>query len=388
METGRNRVASHFGLTRGALAAIATISAVGIAVSLMPPLVSLNLSARGVSESTIGLLVATISLSSLAVTPFATSIAARLGTARLIAVSTLVGALLIPTVWFTQSLALLFAIMFVYGAALTLCFTLSEYWINAATSEGRRGFVMGIYATILSLGFATGPAIVALLGFDSVRPFLVGAGVMALSAIPALLARGISPDFSHASRRRFSGFILAVPTATLGVFVFAMGEQSGFTFLPLWGGHLGFDPTAATLLASAMTLGNVALQIPIGLLADRFDRRKVLLACGLIGTLGMALAWAVSGSLPAVMGVLFIWGGATAGLYTVGLAHLASRFSGADLASANAAFIFCYGLGMLSGPVTVGMAMTRAPIAGLPLVLAVAFGAYSIVVALRIARHV
>ncbi len=47
-------------------------------------------------------------------------------------------------------------------------------------------------------------------------------------------------------------------------------------------------------------------------------------------------------------------GGVVAGLYTVGLAHLGSRLGGADLAAANAAFIFCYSLGMLVGPQTLG----------------------------------
>jgi MFS family permease len=173
--------------------------------------------------------------------------------------------------------------------------------------------------------------------------------------------------------------------ATFGVFVFAMSEQSGFAFLPLWGSHLGFDPSLAVLLAAAMTLGNVVFQIPIGFLADRVDRRLVLLACGLVGSLGMAAAWAVSGSAPALMLVLLVWGGASAGIYTVGLAHLASRFSGGDLAGANAAFIFCYALGMLIGPVAVGDAMARAPTYGLPLVLGSAFAVYSLVVALRIA---
>jgi MFS family permease len=46
-----------------------------------------------------------------------------------------------------------------------------------------------------------------------------------------------------------------------------------------------------------------------------------------------------------------------AALYTVGLAHLGSRLTGRDLASANAAFVFCYGLGMLLGPQVIGIAM-------------------------------
>jgi hypothetical protein len=101
----------------------------------------------------------------------------------------------------------------------------------------------------------------------------------------------------------------------------------------------------------------------------------------------MLIAWSVSASLPALVIVLFLWGGATAGIYTVGLAHLASRFSGADLAGANAAFIFCYALGMLAGPLAIGDAMSRAPVAGLPLVMSTVFAGYAIIVALRIARR-
>ena len=87
-----------------------------------------------------------------------------------------------------------------------------------------------------------------------------------------------------------------------------------------------------------------------------------------------------------LVAALFLWGGATAGIYTVGLAHLASRFSGADLAGANAAFVFCYALGMLVGPLAIGDAMARAPIAGAyRSLLGVVFCAYTIIVALRIA---
>jgi MFS family permease len=378
--------AGRLGLTRGALAAIGTMVAIGIAVSLLPPLLSLNLSARGVSERIIGLLVAANALASLFVTPFASGIAARFGTARVIVAATLFAAALFPAMWAFQSLAVLFPLVFVYGAAMTLCFTLSEFWINAAAPAHRRGFVIGLYATVLSIGFALGPAVVSLFGYASPLPFLAGAAIMTMGALPAFLARKISPDFGDAPRRPFAGFIFAVPVATAGVFVFAGAEQSSFTFLPLWGRELGLAAETAVLLTSAMVLGQVALQIPIGLLADRVDRRVVLLGCGLVGAIGIFVAHAVSASVPAMMIVLLVWGGASAGIYTVGLSHLASRFSGGDLASANAAFIFCYALGMLIGPAAVGDAMTRAPVLGLPVALGAAFGLYSLVVAVRILR--
>lgn len=386
---GRRRLfvqlADHFGITPGAAAAIATMVSVGIGISLLPPLLSLTLSARGVSERMIGLVVATIALSALVTTPFASRIAARFGTANTIAASTLVAAGIIPFVWVIRSLAPLFPLVFVYGAAITLCFVLSEYWINSVTPHKRRGFIMGLYATMLSIGFALGPGIIAVLGYTTIKPFIVGSVLFALAGLPTIMARNLSPDFSGETRHKFLPFIFAVPAATFGVFVFAMGETSGFAFLPLWGQNLAFTPFVVPLLASAMTLGNALFQIPLGLLADRFDKRIILLLCGITGFAGMVAAWAVAASPAVLMAVLFVWGGVTGGLYTVGLAHLGSRYSGSALASANAAFIFCYASGMLIGPLAVGDSLARWPISGFPLVLGVVFGAYALIMAWRIA---
>jgi MFS family permease len=276
---------------------------VGIGISLLPPLLSLNLSARGVSTRLIGLLVATNAVSALVSTPFAARIAARFGTANTIAAATFVAAAMIPLVWVTHSLALLFLLVFVYGIATTLCFVLSEYWINAVTPQQRRGFIMGLYATMLTIGFALGPGIIAVLGYASIKPFIVGSLLFVVAGIPTFMARGLSPDFPGETRHGFLPFIFAAPVATFGVFVFAMGETSGFTFLPLWGQNLAYTPFVVPLLASAMTLGNVLFQIPLGLLADRFDKRLVLLSCGVTGFAGMVAAWAVAASPAALMAV-------------------------------------------------------------------------------------
>jgi MFS family permease len=171
---------------------------------------------------------------------------------------------------------------------------------------------MGLYATFLSIGFAIGPAILALAGSNSIKPFLIGAVLMVLAAVPSLLARDVSPVFESKARHRFGIYIFAVPTATFGVFAFAIGESSGFAFLPLWGTHLGFGLGTAPLLASAMTLGNVMFQIPIGLMSDRLPRRLILLACGIVGALGLPLAWLISDSPALLVISLFVWGGATA----------------------------------------------------------------------------
>src|SRR5690606_29388311 len=139
----------------------------------------------------------------------------------------------------------------------------------------------------------------------------------------------------------------------------------GFALFPVYGARIGYSEADAALLLTAVGLGNVLLQIPLGVLSDRMrDRRHLLVACAIVGLAGVLVLPSISESWRLSAAVLFLWGGVVAGLYTVGLAHLGSRLSGRDLASANAAFVLCYGIGMLVGPQAIGIGMDIAGPAG------------------------
>ena len=99
------------------------------------------------------------------------------------------------------------------------------------------------------------------------------------------------------------------------------------------------------------------MQVPIGYLADRFDRRHVLAGCAAVGVIGPTLLPLAAGQPWVLYPILFIYGGVVVGMYTVGLALLGQRFTGADLAAANAAFVVMYSLGALVGPIAGGTAM-------------------------------
>ncbi|WP_273754122.1 hypothetical protein [Bartonella sp. MM73XJBT.G] len=67
---------------------------------------------------------------------------------------------------------------------------------------------------------------------------------------------------------------------------------------------------------------------------------------------------------------LFILGGVSASLYTIGLAHLGgARLRGQELAAANSAFTFCYGIGMFIGPTFIGKSMDIFDLFGLYVIL-------------------
>lgn len=367
-------------------AAIASISVVGIAIGLGIPLLSVILEDRGYSATMIGLNTATAGLASIAAAPLATPLAQRFGAVPTMLASIVAGALAFVGFYFADRFWMWFPLRVVLHAALTLLFILSEFWISASAPPHRRGFVLGVYATVLSLGFAFGPWLFSRIGSDGFMPFGFAFGLVMLAALPVLAAWRESPVIDRAERGGgFLRYIFLVPTATAAVLVFGAVETGGFAFFPIYGERIGYSQADAALLLTMIGLGNVLLQIPLGLISDHIsDRRWLLAVCALLGLLGMiALPW-VSHDWHLTAAVLFVWGGFVAGLYTIGLAHLGSKLSGRDLASANAAFVLCYGIGMLIGPQAIGIGMDAVGPDGFAWSLGLFFVAYLALTAVRI----
>jgi MFS family permease len=301
----------------------------------------------------------------------------------LLALSILLLAAALP-LFYLSPFWLWFPLRLVAGTAVTTTFVLSEYWINVAAPPGKRGIVMGIYATVLSVGFAMGPIILSLTGTRGILPFLAGSVVLALGIIPVLTGLKVAPKLERQTHgRSFTRFLFLAPAATAAALLFGTIESGAFALLPLYGERVGHSRELVILLGIGVTVGNIVLQMPIGLLSDRIDRRLMLLLIAGFGLIGTIILPFVAGSFWPFIIALGIWGGVIGSLYTVGLAHLGARFDGSDLALANSAFIFCYSLGGLTGPAIIGASMDFWNPHGFAAALGVFFAAYLILMISR-----
>ena len=367
------------------IAALSAITAVGIAIGLGLPLLSIILEKRGVSSSMIGLNSAMAGVAAMAAAPLTTMIARRLTVVTTMVLAIVAAAVSALGFYYAEALWMWFPLRVIFHGAITIVFVLSEFWINTAAPPSRRGLVLGIYATVLSLGFAAGPLIFSIIGSDGILPFLIGSGVILLAAVPILMARKENPPIDESPNYSFMRYVFLVPTATAAVFIFGAVESGGLALFPVYANRTGFTESQGALLLVMMGLGNVLFQIPVGLIADKIgDRRRLLSLFAVIGLIGsLALPYLIHDWLLTAV-ILLFWGGSVAGLYTVGLAHLGDKLHGSDLASANAAFVFCYALGMLIGPQTIGVAMDVAGDHGFAWALAFFFALYVALTLFRI----
>ncbi|MCZ7448542.1 MFS transporter [Agrobacterium rhizogenes] len=366
------------------IAAISAISAVGVAIGLGLPLLSIILEKRGISSTMIGVNSAMAGVAAMMAAPVTTKIAHDFGVARTMLLAVVISALSALCFYFADAFWMWFPLRIVFHGATTTLFILSEYWINMTAPPKKRGMVLGIYATGLAVGFAVGPLLFSAVGSEGILPFLVGAAIILLAAIPIFMARGESPELDEHPNHHFIRYVWLVPMASAAAFVFGSVQAGGLSLFPIYATREGFNESQAALLLTVMGIGNMVFQIPIGLLSDRLKDRRTMLAlmafAGVCGTLALPLlveSWIL------VAALLLFWGGLVSGMYTVGLTHLGSRLKGADLVSANAAFIFCYAMGTIAGPQAVGISMDIAGTNGFAWALAVFFGLYVVLYGFR-----
>ena len=369
---------------RAISAATATIGAVGIALGLGTQLISILMAARGFSSSVIGYSGTVGGIATIIAAVFSARIAKKLGVARSILTMMAVGCASFLGFYYFQSIVIWFILRFTLHFAITVMFVLSEFWINSSAPPAKRATILAIYAITLGLGFTIGPTLLAYVGSQGFTPFGTACFLIAIAAIPIIVAWNLSPQFKDSDHVAFFRYIFAVPSSTMAVLVYGAIQMGALTLITPFSLNLGYSESEAAKFMSVLALGNVLLLIPIGIISDFMtDRRYPLTGCAIIGLIGTLLIPWIANVKWLLTLDLFILGGVSAGLYTIGLAQLGSRLKGFELAAANSAFIFCYGIGMLIGPTAIGKAMDIFPPFGFSDTMATFFGLYIILVVSR-----
>ena len=372
---------------RTLLPVFAACAAIGLQAGIGMPLVPLALEQQGFDKLTIGIVSAAWPVGMLLFGTRIPQLASRFGAVPAIIGSVLAGALLSVAYTVTSGPVAWAILSFLQGFVGGVPWVVSEIWMNVTAEEKHRGRVMGFYAMMVALGMALGPVVLQVVGVYGPLPFLTGAGLSLLVALPLLPHWRTAPRIRVDAKSGFAAVIVVAPLALFTAFACGLGEQVAFSFLPVYAVGAGMPAETGALWLSAFVMGNVILQWPIGWLADHADRRAVLAGCTLASTLLVVALPLVPAQSPGVIAVVMLWGGISFAIYPVGLALLGQRFRGGDMARANTAYSLLYIVGGLVGRPLTGAAMDAFGDPGLGWTLAVFYVAACVAAVVAWRRH-
>ena len=357
-------------------AVCAAVISIGLALGVTMPLVSLRLEGWGYGSFAIGVMAATPAVGVLLGASLAGRLAGYFGTVRLMHLCLLAGAFSVALLALVQNYGVWLLLRLLIGVALTVVFILGESWINQLAVEQWRGRLVALYGTGYALSQLCGPLLLTALGTTGDLGFWVGTGLLIGGSL-LLLGRSGAPavDGHSASGRGLAAFCRKLPAIAWAVMLFAAFEAMMLTLLPIYGLRQGFTQDVALLMVSVVVVGDAALQLPIGLLADRVSRRDLFRACGvvlLLSSLGIPLLL----HSPLIWPVLVLFGASAGGLFTLSLILIGERYRDDELVRANAHIAQLWGLGCLIGPLATGAASQWISGHALPLLMALGAGVF------------
>lgn len=357
---------------RALIAVIAAVTAMAVSLSLSIPLVSLLMEKRGYGSDIIGLMGALPALSFLLASPVVPACTRVVGSGKMLWGGLLLAAASIWALSLSDNIYFWFFLRLMIGLSMAVLFLISETWLNKIAREKTRGRTIAIYVSAMTCGFAFGPVLINVLGAEGSLPFIVSSLIVLSAGFAFFIVGDRFPDLGEKSSYSIFSFVKIAPMISAATLLVAFFDGSVLTLLPVYGVKNGQTLEMAVLMTSALLAGNILLQVPIGWLADRFDRTKVILGCGLIGVLGALILPLVVLSPYLLWPLLIIWGGGVVGTYTIALVIMGQQFKGGDLVMATAAVGMLWGLGSLFGPVLAGLAMEIFEPHGMPLTFAAA----------------
>ncbi len=352
------------------MAACAAITVFGLAFGMTAPLLSLLLADRDIPSNIIGLNSAMMPLGILIFSPLIPVLADKFGARQVAITAALSTAVLIIGYKIFDSLGAWFLLRALNGMTIATLFVLSEAWIVGAAGSAHRGKVVAIYSSILAASFAAGPLLIGFIGVEGWTPFIIGALAITLGTLPIFSIREAVP--AAATEHGLSGplaFTKKAPILVAAVGCFAILDSAAISLLPVYGIENNLTQSEAAFALTALIVGNIFLQPPIGWLADRIDARTMFMWLAAITVVATA-------SLPWVLHTFLFWpaliiaGSAGYGVYTVSLKSLGDRFQGRELITGSATFSVVWGIGALVGAVSGGWSITLSTVFGLPFLLA------------------
>ena len=237
------------------------------------------------------------------------------------------------------------------GLCVAGCYTVIEAWLQAKVTNETRGRAMGTYRVVDILGSLGAQLFIGVLEPASYAAYNLLALCCCAALLPLTLTRVSEPETPQAPRLRPR---LAWDRSPLGAAGVVVSGVTGAAFRmvgPVYGLAVGLSADQIALFLAAYVVGGGLAQYPIGWLADRFDRRHVLMGLSLASVVSCAATVLLSGagSGPVFLAAAF-FGLTTIPIYSVSSAHAHDHAESHERIELSAAHMFLYALGATASP--------------------------------------
>lgn len=249
------------------------------------------------------------------------------------------------------------AMRFIFGLCMAGLYVVVESWLNDLSTNATRGRTLGLYMVVSLGGLSVGQLLFNVADAGGYGLFILASVLVSMSLVPVTLSATSSPPLHVPAAMSLRELVAVVPTGVIGSFWVGASHGTLLGTGAVYAAAAGLDTGEIALFMTAPLIGALACQYPVGLLADRFPRRAVMLVVSAAAAAAAVALYAAEPGSVASLGLMFVLGGVSMPLYSVVLAYANDWVAPDRAVAVSSALIRTNGAGSVLGPVVAAALM-------------------------------
>lgn len=235
-----------------------------------------------------------------------------------------------------------------------------ESWLNDRATNETRGRIFASYLTVNYTGLIVGQALLIAGGAKSFSLFNLSAIFYALCLIPMGLTRLPQPKPAPIPTLRPGRLFSVAPVGVMGCIVVGLANGAVWTLAPVYAQAHHMHQGLLAAFMCAFALGGAIVQVPVGRLSDRMDRRIVIVAVTLLAAAaGASLAYFGGTNIARTLILVTLFGMTALPCYGLAVAHTNDRLPRDAFVEASATLLLVNSLASVVGPILAALVTAR-----------------------------
>lgn len=245
------------------------------------------------------------------------------------------------------------------GLCVAGCYTVVEAWMQAKATNETRGRTMAVYRVVdISASLVAQMMIGVLASVETYLAYNILTLLCCASILPLAMTKASPPITATAPRLRPLLALSRSPLAVSGVLVAGLTAAAYRMVGPIYGAEVGLSPSQIGLFLASFVAGGAIAQYPAGWIADKYDRRWVMVGLS-IAALGSCAFSVLASGVTAVLIASGIFGFITFPIFSVASAHAHDFASSEERVELSAALMFYFALGAIASPIVASSLIDR-----------------------------
>jgi MFS family permease len=233
-----------------------------------------------------------------------------------------------------------------------------ESWMHDKADNVVRGQVLALYQIVHYAGSAVGQQAIRLINPSSYVPFSMVAIALTLSVLPLTYTRSDPPEPPPSPKLRLAWLFKISPVGVVGALVSGIANGTFWSLSPVFADRSGLSQGGVATFMTAAILGAALVQWPVGRLADRHDRRFIMVvAIGIAIAAQCAMVWFAKSDGTVLIALAAAIGAASLALYPLSSSHAQDLAGRENAVEVSSGLLLAYTIGAIVGPTTAAWLM-------------------------------